>query len=88
MWSEFEWENKVAVNTDVASLREFLAHVRRLTNMRCVRSEDEWPADTRFLSANLYGRSVFGECSAPSVVSVCCSLSLCVCVLLSGCALL
>lgn len=39
MWAEFEWENKVAVNTNVSDLSEFLQHVIKITNMRCLTPE-------------------------------------------------
>ena len=39
MWAEFEWENKVAVNTNISGLKEFLAHVIKCTNMRCLTPE-------------------------------------------------
>lgn len=39
MWAEFEWENKVAVNTNVSDLAEFLQHVIKITNMRCLTPE-------------------------------------------------
>lgn len=36
MWLEFEWENKVAVNTDIADLGAYLRHVLSITNMNCI----------------------------------------------------
>lgn len=36
MWAEFEWENKVAINTNITDLREFLAHIVSNTNMTCL----------------------------------------------------
>ena len=70
MWAEFEWENKVAINTHITDLKEFLSHVVKNTNMTCLTS----PSDilnssssssssigSDFLAANLYARSVFGE---------------------------
>lgn len=39
MWAEFEWENKVAVNTNVSDLSQFLQHVIKVTNMRCLTPE-------------------------------------------------
>ena len=36
MWAEFEWENKVAVNTEIKSLREYLDHILKNTNMKYV----------------------------------------------------
>lgn len=60
MWAEFEWENKVAVNTSYTDLGKFLDFILECTNMRCLTLrgiEDE----SGYLSANLYARSVFGE---------------------------
>ena len=34
MWAEFEWENKVAVNTEITNVFQFLQHVVDKTNMR------------------------------------------------------
>ena len=39
MWAEFEWENKVAVNTNISNLSEFLQHVIKITNMKCLTPE-------------------------------------------------
>ena len=39
MWAEFEWENKVAVNTNISDLIEFLQHVITCTNMKCLTPE-------------------------------------------------
>ena len=36
MWAEFEWENKVAVNTKFTDVKEYLDHVVKSTNMRCL----------------------------------------------------
>lgn len=61
MWAEFEWENKVAVNTRLRDPHAFVRQICQATNMRSLtpaRSADE---DCRFLAANLYARSVFGE---------------------------
>lgn len=36
MWAEFEWENKVSVNTNIDDLHEYLQHLIRSTNMKCL----------------------------------------------------
>ena len=64
MWAEFEWENKVAINTNITDLRDFLTHIVKSTNMTCLTpmgdvSNNSIGSD--FLAANLYARSVFGE---------------------------
>ncbi|XP_022295702.2 coatomer subunit beta-like [Crassostrea virginica] len=61
MWAEFEWENKVAVNTNVSDLSQFLQHVIKVTNMRCLTPEKALKGDCGFMAANLYAKSIFGE---------------------------
>jgi coatomer subunit beta len=64
MWAEFEWENKVAINTNITDLREFLNHIVTNTNMTCLTPLGEVSATnigSDFLAANLHARSVFGE---------------------------
>ncbi|KAK9470053.1 adaptin N terminal region-domain-containing protein, partial [Dipodascopsis tothii] len=72
MWTEFEWENKVNINTggSVAaladdktppSLKEFLDNLVSYTNMSVLTPEASLKGDCQFLSANMYARSVFGE---------------------------
>ncbi|CAG8618449.1 4289_t:CDS:10, partial [Paraglomus occultum] len=61
MWSEFEWENKVNVNTNIADLRDYLNHIMKSTNMSCLTPEAALEGDCGFLSANMYARSIFGE---------------------------
>jgi len=36
MWSEFEWENKININTSIAEVGMFLEHIMRNTNMSIV----------------------------------------------------
>lgn len=61
MWTEFEWENKVNINSKAKSLREFLTQLMACTNMSCLTPEASMKGDCQFLSANLYARSVFGK---------------------------
>jgi coatomer subunit beta len=61
MWTEFEWENKVNINSKAKSLREFLKQLMACTNMSCLTPEASMKGDCQFLSANLYARSVFGK---------------------------
>ncbi|KAK8000912.1 hypothetical protein PG991_013134 [Apiospora marii] len=61
MWTEFEWENKVNINSRAKTLREFLEQLMACTNMSCLTPEASLKGDCQFLSANLYARSVFGE---------------------------
>merc|ERR1712233_230147 len=60
MWFEFIWENKIPIKTtQFDSLKAFLHHLCKLTNMNCL-TQDSALGDV-FLSANLYARSAFGE---------------------------
>ncbi|KAK4487945.1 hypothetical protein RD792_003689 [Penstemon davidsonii] len=61
MWAEFEWENKVAVNTTITNEREFLDHIIKSTNMKCLTALSALEGHCGFLAANLYAKSVFGE---------------------------
>jgi coatomer subunit beta len=61
MWTEFEWENKVNINSKTKTLREFLKQLMAATNMSCLTPEASMQGDCQFLSANLYARSVFGK---------------------------
>ncbi|KAL9940591.1 hypothetical protein V8E36_000079 [Tilletia maclaganii] len=61
MWTEFEWENKVNVNTTIRDLRGYLDHIMKSTNMSCLTPEASLAGECGFLSANLYARSLFGE---------------------------
>lgn len=61
MWAEFEWENKVAVNTVIQNEKEFLEHIIKSTNMKCLTASSALDGDCGFLAANLYAKSVFGE---------------------------
>jgi coatomer subunit beta len=64
MWTEFEWENKVNVNSkgqdQKLTLREYLDRLMKRTNMACLTPEASLRGDCSFLSANLYAKSVFG----------------------------
>jgi len=64
MWTEFEWENKVNINTKMPEgkgLQDFLQRLMKVTNMSCLTPEASLEGECQFLSANLYARSVFGE---------------------------
>ena len=61
MWAEFEWENKVAINTSLTRCREFLDHIVESTNMKCLTPPSALEGDCGFLAANLYAKSSFGE---------------------------
>jgi coatomer subunit beta len=61
MWTEFEWENKINVNTNFTDLKEFFNHVLKSTNMACLTPENALAGNCGLLAANMYARSIFGE---------------------------
>jgi len=61
MWAEFEWENKVAVNTNITETRAYLDHIIKYTGMKCLTPEKAISGECGFLAANLYAKSIFGE---------------------------
>eukprot|EP01125_Pyxidicula_operculata_P017305 TRINITY_DN605_c0_g1_i1.p1 TRINITY_DN605_c0_g1~~TRINITY_DN605_c0_g1_i1.p1 ORF type:complete len:950 (-),score=238.78 TRINITY_DN605_c0_g1_i1:2570-5419(-) len=61
MWAEFEWENKVAVNTNFTNLKDFLDNIIKATNMKCLTPASSLEGECGFLSANLYAKSAFDE---------------------------
>ena len=36
MWAEFEWENKIAVTTNIGEVGAYLDHILESTNMKCL----------------------------------------------------
>ncbi|KAK8545362.1 hypothetical protein V6N13_066648 [Hibiscus sabdariffa] len=61
MWAEFEWENKVAINTAIQDEKEFLNHIIKSINMKCLTAQSALDGECGFLAANLYAKSAFGE---------------------------
>ncbi|KAG9309077.1 adaptin N terminal region-domain-containing protein [Chiua virens] len=61
MWTEFEWENRVNVSTNMSDPRDYLKHVMKSTNMSCLTPEGAMSGECNFLSANMYARSLFGQ---------------------------
>eukprot|EP01138_Halocafeteria_seosinensis_P015246 gb/GECG01015561.1/.p1 GENE.gb/GECG01015561.1/~~gb/GECG01015561.1/.p1 ORF type:complete len:1031 (+),score=153.84 gb/GECG01015561.1/:1-3093(+) len=61
MWADFEWENKVVVNTSLRNLQEYVVHIARVTNMRILTPIQALSGSANFLAANMHARSVFGE---------------------------
>lgn len=61
MWAEFEWENKVAVNTKIIDLKSYLNNIIAITNTKCLTPARALAGDCKYIAANLYARSSFGE---------------------------
>ncbi|EGC35086.1 hypothetical protein DICPUDRAFT_47895 [Dictyostelium purpureum] len=60
-WLEFEWENKIPVNTNIGDLVQYVRHISKVTNMGILTPEVHLSNETGILSANLCAKSVFGE---------------------------
>jgi len=61
MWAEFEWENKVSVNTTLTNLSAYLTSLLASTNMKCLTPDKALEGECGFMAANLYAKSIFGE---------------------------
>ena len=61
MWAEFEWENKVSVNTGLTELMGYLTSLLASTNMKCLTPDKALQGECGFMAANLYAKSIFGE---------------------------
>lgn len=61
MWTEFEWENKVTVNTQMTELKSYLDYLCKSTNMKCLTPEKALSGTGDYMAANLYAHSIFGE---------------------------
>ncbi|CAH8526201.1 unnamed protein product [Schistosoma rodhaini] len=61
MWSEFEWENKVTVNTQIKDLFTYLSQITRHTNLRCLTPTEALSGDCDYLCVTLYAKTIFGE---------------------------
>lgn len=61
-WAEYEWENKVQVNTGITDLREFVENFSATLNVSLMTKLDEADkATSSFLVANFYTKSKFEE---------------------------
>ncbi|KAK0406952.1 hypothetical protein QR680_018909 [Steinernema hermaphroditum] len=67
MWPEFEWENKVIVNTPITDLREYLDHISKKTNMKLLTADAALDGDCGIMAANFCAHSIFGEDSLANV---------------------
>jgi len=62
-WAEYEWENKVQVNTTIQDLREFVDHFSTSLNVSLMTKleESDNQSSNSFMVANFYTKSKFEE---------------------------
>lgn len=62
-WAEYEWENKVVVNTTLTDLREFVDYFAKSLNVSLMTKLEESDNDSSnsFMVANFYTKSKFEE---------------------------
>ncbi|KAI9638983.1 ER to Golgi transport-related protein [Dioszegia hungarica] len=60
-WTEFEWENKVALSAPSGDLRKFVDHLAKETNLQILTPENALSGDCSYLSCNMAAKSLFGE---------------------------
>ena len=61
MWAEFEWENKVAVNTQIDDVNDFLEHIVESTNMNCLTPTFALGGECNFLAEDTLCIKICGE---------------------------
>lgn len=61
MWQEFEWENKIIVNTNLAEPSAFIDLISKHTNLKLVGNADKLVQSSQFVAINMYAKSIFGE---------------------------
>ena len=62
-WAEYEWENKVVVNTTLTDLREFVDYFSKSLNVSLMTKleESDNQSSNSFMVANFYTKSKFEE---------------------------
>lgn len=60
-WAEYEWENKVHVNTPITDLKEYVEHFAKEMNIKIMTQITEQDQKAGFLVANFYTKSKFQE---------------------------
>ena len=53
MWSEFSWENKILVNTNLTSLADLINRIAAVTHMKII-TDISKQAGSDFMAANLF----------------------------------
>ena len=56
LWQKYEWENRVNINTQIETPRQYVDHMAKHLHMKVLNSLDPF-SDTNFVSANLYAKS-------------------------------
>ena len=62
-WAEYEWENKVQVNTTITDLKEFVDHFAKslYVSLMTKLEESDNSSSSTFMVANFYTKSKFEE---------------------------
>ena len=60
-WAEYEWENKVFVNTPITDLKQFVEHFAKEMNIKLMTQITDQDQEAGFLVANFYTKSKFQE---------------------------
>lgn len=60
-WAEYEWENKVQVNTTLTELKPYVDHFAASLNVSLMSKLEETDSSSNFLVANFYTKSKFEE---------------------------
>lgn len=60
-WADYEWENKVQINTSISELRDYVDYFAKALNVKVMTPISEQDEQSGFLVCNLYTKSKFEE---------------------------
>ncbi|ELP88936.1 coatomer beta subunit, putative [Entamoeba invadens IP1] len=60
-WMEYEWENKIPIDTELTDLKEYAFLVSSIAKLQCITPTVMFCDSIGFLSANFYAKNLFDE---------------------------
>ena len=60
-WMEYEWENKIPIDTEYTDLKEFALMLSSIAKLKCITPTVMFCDGIGFLSANYYAKNIFDE---------------------------
>ncbi|KAL7719940.1 Coatomer subunit beta [Entamoeba marina] len=60
-WIEYEWENKIPIDTNLTNLKDFAELISKIAKLKCLTPTMMFCHDIGFLSANYYAKNIFDE---------------------------
>ena len=60
-WMEYEWENKIPIDTELTDLKEYAMMLSTIAKLKCITPSIMFCDGIGFLSANYYAKNIFDE---------------------------